>query len=47
MQGYFFSQAKPAAEIIRNFLQPGMQGGGRIPTLQVKQVGAQGDPGRR
>jgi diguanylate cyclase (GGDEF)-like protein len=47
MQGYFFSQAKPAAEIIRNFLQPGMQGGGRIPTLQVKQAGAQGDPVRR
>jgi hypothetical protein len=23
MQGYFFSKAKPAAEIVENFLKPG------------------------
>ncbi len=36
MQGYFFSKAKPAAEIVGNFLQPGMKVGGRIPTLVTK-----------
>jgi len=37
MQGYFFSQAKPAAEIVQTFLQPGMKVGGQIPTLVTKQ----------